>query len=608
MDRRPWIALLAVFALALSVRGAHLAALHASYEGTPLYSLARGDASYHWHEARAMLEGDPLLRAHEPWKSVGYTTFLAGAMALLGPEPGPLRTVTALLGALNVALLLLLARRSLPGRWAIAAAVAGALHPTVVLFDGELFLPTLLVFLNLLGLLALGRRGAVAGAAAGSAFGAAAVVHPVQGLVAVALLPWTWRRSRRDALALALGCAAAVSPFAVQNFAFRGTPVLLSASGGINLYVGNHPAFDQWSGQQISTATWNRLISTPLDSGIEGAAARDRFYLRLAVRRAVREPLGLLRVLGKKLSVAIAPVELGNNIRLDEVRERSWVLRALDPRHARGGWVNTFWIPLVLLGGAHLARRGGSGLALWSASILAATLVAFVTARYRVPLLFVGSIGAMAYLREVLSVREVRRRALLVVPVSALAIVGVLVARPQSALPPPEAWAEAQVEESAGRTDRALERLASELSRGPADLLLRAQYAQMLARAGRVEQAVAENERVLAAPDCDPDLRSEALEQIGLVRFGLGDLVGARRSFEAALEVGADDARWRGVDHYALGLDPTTACRLRLLLARVEVLDGRPERARRQVGLILEHCPDMESVTRPARLLLPGAP
>ena len=120
-DRALIGASLLVFAVALVLRFAHLASLRASFEATALFAMARADAAIHWREALEILGGNPLLADRIPWKGPGYSYFLAALIELVGPSPGAVRWPHALLGSINCALLVPLARRILeaalePGR------------------------------------------------------------------------------------------------------------------------------------------------------------------------------------------------------------------------------------------------------------------------------------------------------------------------------------------------------------------------------------------------------------------------------------------------------------------------------------------------------------
>ena len=146
------LGVLAVLSLALALRIGHLAALGAAWSEMHLFSVVRGDAAHHWHEALEILGGDPWLVDGVLWKGPGYSYFLAGLITLFGSSPGTLRWPLAVLGAANCAGLVLLARRVLPVGWSITAGTLAAVNGVLILYDGELFFPTLLISLSLAAL------------------------------------------------------------------------------------------------------------------------------------------------------------------------------------------------------------------------------------------------------------------------------------------------------------------------------------------------------------------------------------------------------------------------------------------------------------------------
>lgn len=614
-NRSLWLLASAVFVVALALRLGHLLSLRSAWEGTQLFSLARGDAAYHWREAQTIMDRSFLLRDAMPWKAPGYSYFLAALMSVFGREPATLRWIMAFLGALNCAGLVVLARRVLPVGWAALVGLLAAGNGVLILFDGELFFPTLLVTLTLLTLLVVSRPAAgIAGhAGAGALMGLATLVHPPYGLAVVAWAVWIQGRHRARALALVGAAVLTVAPVSLQNHFLRNESVLLSASGGVNLYVGNQPCFDQRSGQQISTVTWSRLLETPRESGLTSAAERDRLYYGLTARQAIRAPFTALRLAAEKALLLLNPVELGNNIRLYETREASAVLRA-----TMGPW-GPFWLPFaawapLALWGVVLVvvrKRFRTSplhglLLLWGAAIAVSIVLSFNTARYRAPLVFFGTLWVAAALRWLWrSWRDGRwwRVGVAAGGMAAFALISSLLAAEQTALPPPAAWSQAQVDEAEGRPQRAERRLLGALRATPEDALLMMEVAAFYGRAGRPDREREWYHRLLELNDLDPDLRSHAYEQIARSHLRQGSLDAARVEVERALAVDADRATYRGFPHYDLGLDPLTACRLRLLLAEIEVRAGNRPRAREALERVAADCPGSRSLRGPLQEL-----
>ena len=579
-------AVAAVFVVALVLRLGHLAGLQTGFEGTHLFSLARGDAAHHWLEAQEILDRDFWLRDRIPWKGPGYSYFLAGLMQLFGRSPDALRWPLAFLGALNCAGLVLLARRILPLGFSVLAGLLAAINGVLILFDGELLFPTLLISLNLPVLLLLSRpdAGRTEYLAAGALLGLSSLVHPVYLLPTLALALLALRRSAAHALSLALAAGLVIAPLSLSNLLVRGQPVLISWNGGINLYTGNHPAFDQYSGNR--TNAWARILQTPVDAGIEEEHARDRLYYRLAARQTLASPLGTLATLLQKTLILVSPVEYANNIRLYELRPYSPVLTStlgrLGPLYLPFGLLG----PLSLLGLALMLRppRAPPALALivWSAALGATIVLSFNTARYRAPLVFFGCIGA-AYALHGLSrawADGERKRCLLGAGLFlALVVTGAATAVPQRGFPLPLEWDEARALVSEGAFDRAEPWVARALESAPDDAPLWYAAAGFYSRQERREEERGHLQRMLALPDLEPDLISIGHHLLAR-SYALDRLIDeARREIELALVVNVDETTWRGVPYYQLGLGAATSCWLRLEAAEIEFRAGDARRA-----------------------------
>lgn len=606
---RPWLAAAAVLAVAALLRLWHLASLQEAWEGTQLFHLARGDSATHWREAQQVLDGDPFLADRVPWKGPGYSWFLAALMQLVGRDPGALRWPLACLGALNCAALVLVGWRSLGGRWAMVAGLLGATNGVLLLFDTELFFPTLLATLNLPALWLLARPGAGARAHAGAGLllGLAVLVHAVYLLPAALLALFAWRRHGRVALALPLVVGLCVAPLTLQNLLVHRQPILVSWNGGINLYIGNHPAFGQGDGQRI--AAWERVLNSTAEAGIGPEYRRDRFYQRQALRDALDRPLALAATWLDKLRHALGPHEIANNIRLYELRDHSpplsWTLGEIYGLWWPGG----LWWPAMLLGlwlwwrrGEALAAVGGW----WALGLLLTMLLSFVTARYRAPLYFIGALWVAAFLREAwheargeVGWRRVRWPLLWLAGVVLWMPLGTV----QQQLPPPWSFAQAQVAELEGRPDQAREWWGRAQAAAGRDPALRMEHAAFLLRQGDVAGGAEELAGLLAMGDrLEPEFRWSAQRELARIAARRGELDRARQHYSAALALEIDGARWHGQPWFDLDLPPVRACQLRLELAQLELRSGDREEATRLVRQVQEDCPSAgDAIAQPLR-------
>jgi tetratricopeptide (TPR) repeat protein len=587
-----------VFVVALALRLGHLLALQSGFAGTALFSTPLVDAAHHWNEAQRILHEDFWLRDGVPWKGPGYSYFLAALAALSGSSVGVVRWVLAVLGAVNCALLVLLARRLLPVGWSAAAGLLAAVNGILIAYDGELYFPTLLIALNLPVFFLLTRPGAasVAHAGAGALLGLACVVHPAYLLPAAALTPWIWRRGRRLALIWLLALAATIAPVTLTNIFIRGQPVLISWNGGVNLYAANHPTYDQRAGN--ATFAWGRVLNTPLDAGIEGEAARDRTSYRLAARQVLRHPVETAGGLLHKAFVFVSPPEIASNFRIYQLREHSPVLAATLGRWGPLWLPFGLWGPVALLGLGLLLRRPAPltvSLALWSLGVMGSCLLFFNTARYRAPLVFFGCIWVAAALHWGWQQWRGRRFADLGVGVAIVLVAAValaVTAAPQRDLPPPLEYYEAQTLLRAGRADAMDAWAQRALRRDPDSPALLLFVADLYGKAGRPDRQRELLQRMLALPDLEPDAVDVAHEHLAQGYAAEGRFEDARRELRAAIAVGADSAEWRGYPYYQMDLGPTRACWLRLAQAELEIALGFSADARDLIATVRHDCPD----------------
>ena len=591
------LGVLAVFLLALALRTGHLAALRAAWSELHLFAVARGDAAHHWHEAHAILGGDPWLTEHVLWKGPGYSYFLAGLIALFGNSPGTLRWPLAVLGALNCAGLVLLARRVLPGGWSIAAGGLAAVNGVLILYDGELFFPTLLISLSLAALWLVTRPVAGTGShvAAGCLTGAAVLVHPVYLVPAGTLTLWIARRGLGRASAFVLAVAALIAPVSLTNVFVRGQPLLVSWNGGINVYVGNQRCFDQVSGNR--TNAWRRILETPIDAGLEQEYERDRFYYGLAARQALQAPIRALALLAQKTLILFSPVEYASNVRLYELRDYSPVLAAGFGRWGPLWWPFGLLAPLALIGiGLMLRERAAlaGALGMWSLGLAATIVLSFNTSRYRAPLVFFGCVWAAYSLARGWTLWRNHRRPQLAAGAAialGLAVAIGLLAEPQRGYPLPLEWEESVALSSLGQPDRAEVWVLRALERAPEDAPLKLAASEHFRRRGRLGEEREQLQRMLALPDLEPDLISIGRHHLAKSWAAEGNIEQARRQIELALAVDVDETTWRGHEYYRLGLGPLTACRLQLDAAGFEFDAGEPSRGVELLDRARAACP-----------------
>ena len=509
--------LVAALILAALVRVLHLLEL----SGDPSFFQPKVDAYYYDQAARVIADGD-LGFGHEPLRmSPGYFYALGAVYALFGDGPWAPRVLQSLLGVLQVALIWDLARRMLGAGWAWLPAFGAALYGPFLYFEGHLLAASLATFLHILCLwLVIGRmdRGDLRFApwlGVGLVFGLTAVVRPN----ALPLVVPLWlacflagretdatgrvRRVAAAMLALALGGALAIAPITLRNVLRTGEPILLTAHGGLNLYVGNGPGAhgtfrlpdevpstrDPQSQYRTFHAVAEEALGRPL-----GAREADAYWVRRTVDTWIDSPAWAWHILTRKLYLYWNGRELENVYDYEFAREYQPVLGAPLVQFVHVA-------PLALCGSLWMLLRGRPRervLALYLWAVAGAVVLVFVTDRYRLPVVGPALLCATFALRRL--VTWARERRWLALAGSAVVLsAAVLVARPvavqksraQEYHTLGAAWLEL------GRLDRAEHALATSLAHNPEFVPAHCSLGELYEETGDTERAREHYEVVL---------------------------------------------------------------------------------------------------------------
>lgn len=294
-------------AFALLLGGCALAVFLVELVADPRLPLRRDPAMYD-QAARSLLRGHGYVLRFANGTSryafwpPGYSFFLAGLYAVVGARQAAALAANAVLVSGAIAFTYLLGRRI--AREGIAR--LGAILFAVLAFSTKMsrdayseplftVLQLAVVWLSCVG------GGLGFAALAGVVLGLAHLVRPVAALLPVALfvcqllLGHKWRgAAARTLLMLATSCLV-VAPWTVRNWRRFHRFVPVSTSGGINLWLGNHPGAD------------GGLPIGKLPAEVRAArdeAEADAIAGRLAVRFILSHPGALPRLLLGKLNYA----------------------------------------------------------------------------------------------------------------------------------------------------------------------------------------------------------------------------------------------------------------------------------------------------------------
>ena len=338
-----------------------------------------------------------------------YPYLLALVYVLLGHSYAAARLVQFLLGAGSVVLIYLLGRRVFGLAAGIIAGVLAAGYGTLIYFEGELLIPALFLFLNLLLVLAIlsaarrsrPRRWLLSGLL----LGLAAVARPnvlVFGMAALVWMAVVLKRKGQPKKAVllsmgayVLGALLVIAPVTIRNAVVGGDFVPIASQGGMNFYIGNHPESDGvtavlpgapddfWGGYRQARRRAEESAGRPLrDSQV------SNYWFLKGLEFWKEHPGGALRLTAKKLALFWGGAEIANNKDVYFIRRRIPLLGVL----IRPGplWVPFGIVAPLALAGMVLAwrrrRSEGAGLmAVFVLAYLSSIVPFFVTARFRLP-------------------------------------------------------------------------------------------------------------------------------------------------------------------------------------------------------------------------------
>lgn len=277
---------------------------------------------------------------------------------------------------------------------AFAAGLATALYGPLVLFDVEL-LPPCCVDLLFAAAVSLSLRAGPFGLPdllLGLVMGLGIVAWPPTAAFFPTLL-WLrkrhWQLPRFKQTLVVLACAAIPLTFTARhNAEHGGGGVVVSYNLGINLWLGNNPAWrDTWRARP--GAEFEPQLERPDREGVTNVAARSSYFTRAVLVDLRAHPWNAVTRSAEKLYYAFYGREIRRDNDVQSLRQASPVLRALLWEQ---GLLFPFGLvaPLALLGAWR--RRNEAVLRAWIFGVVsyaAVLAVFFVSSRYRLPLALV---------------------------------------------------------------------------------------------------------------------------------------------------------------------------------------------------------------------------
>lgn len=551
----PLLILLAAFA----VRVAYVAEIR----DLETFDVPLIDGANYFRTASVIASGDLAAGSEVFWQPPLYSYFLAGVMTALGRGMFTIYMVQAMLGALSCLFVQRIGRRVFGEAAGIWAAGIALLYGPLIYFDAQPLIPVLHIFLLLLGLLFLLRAAGIPEPSAhpqrdwivaGLAWGLAAIATP-NLLVCVPLAAfWGWRRTRPTTAPLLLflyGVALPVGVVTLRNVAVAGEWVLISSNGGINLYIGNNPDYEN-TVRIRPGGDFERLAQQPENIGILKPSGKSRYFSGKAAAFLAGQPLAAARLYGRKTLALIAGREIPRNEDIYGYARHAPLLRALV---WRAGIAFPFGLiaPLALAGAvlavprqsapdkgrkrrtepdpAGAARAGRRLLLLFTLGYAASILLFFPTDRYRLPLVPIAALFAGNLLAA--GIAAWKRPPVAAALAAGLVLFNLDAARPSDSWPEEEALNRAYALESKGKRAAAWAEYERAARLNPRRIDAYNSMAVMASSAGRWDEVARLYETVLnLAPDF-----AEVHNTLGLVYDRLDRVEDGRREWEKAIEL-----------------------------------------------------------------------
>ncbi|MBX3412642.1 MAG: glycosyltransferase family 39 protein [Pirellulales bacterium] len=394
-----WRGALAVFCLALAVRGIYLWELRDS----AFLGVLIGDARSYDAWARRIMAGDWSGGNEVFWQAPLYPYFMGSFFTIVGHDVWLLRLWQVMLGATSCSLLVWAGRNFFDLRTGFVAGLLLACSPDAIFSDALVQKPVLDLWLTTLLVGLLGAHLARAAwwwpLAAGLTLGLL-ILNRENARVLVPLVAlWLWasfggesraRRSRWIGVFVA-GLCVALAPAAIRNYAIGGEFVVNSSGLGQNFFIGNNehatgeyvplrpgrgdPQFEPIDARELAEeAAGGPLSSSEISS----------YWLRRSWGYISAHPSDWLRLTGKKWGLLWNAASIGDTESIDAFADHSRLLKwsarllhfgVLCPLAVLGLWASRHdWRRLWILYGSLAALA------------LSVTLF-FIFARYRVPML-----------------------------------------------------------------------------------------------------------------------------------------------------------------------------------------------------------------------------
>ncbi len=603
-------------ALAAALRGAQLLLLAIR---DPLFLHPLAGAWSHQQQAQRILADGWLLPGTPAYYQGPLDSYLlAFLFAIFGPSAGVVvaRILSLTFGTLTVFLVARLAMRLAgndPGRGRRAAWIAGgaaAVYGPLIDYDATLLVVPLVTLLSLISAERLQiatrkKNPAQDLALAGVILGVASITQASALIVLVVAAlwalffarrrPWPGMQPWRAAALLLVPGLLVITPVSLRNTFYAGDPVLVSWSGGIKLFIGNDPAFDQESGGLLPDFAWKRIDTAPGALGLTRGSEHQRFFLRQTLRRTLDRPVETAAILAHKVVLLFSAHEIPDHRSLSAAPSRSPILAAAMWSNRYVALPLSLALPLIAAGlvlGAGVPEARGRPLLVLAAAWAAIPVLFFVTASSRLPAIVVLIPAAAAGWSSFEPKRKGRLTWSVLAALLAFALATVSIPRSPSRSVA-DGICQAELARQQNKFEDEIKLLSRAVEHDPLDPLARMRLGDAYARRGSCGDAMGHFEEVRARGDLAADWRNGARLALARCLREIGHLDEAARVYTELLDAEPDRPRTGTRPDFLLrGVPPLLGCRYRLERLRVYGQLGRIDEAVADAAWVLVACED----------------
>lgn len=432
-----------IFLLAFSIRMIYLVEVQKS----PLFDAPIMDAKYHSEWAQKILVGEQLDEGAF-FRAPLYFYFLAGVYAIWGVDYFWIRIIQFIIGSLSCVLIFIIASKVFNQTVGLISGLIASSYGVFIYFEGELLIPVLIVFLNLLFIWSLlfltEKPNFKRSLLSGMLLGLSAIARPNILLVAVALFFWIifllksnygYKKGIAYAFSFALGIILVISPVTLRNYVKAHDLVLISSQGGVNFYIGNNPRSDGiWANLPEVGATWEDTYEGAYQYAQDfmgkklKASEVSQFWFRKSLEFIRKQPGNFLGLMFKKFLYFWDGKELPNNKDLYFFIRFSNLLKILI-------WKKILFFPFGIIGplsimGMILSFKKTNKvipLMIFVFVYMITVILFFVNSRYRVPVIPFLIIFASCFVHWLYLQLKKRELSSLILPVSGLLILTIVI-------------------------------------------------------------------------------------------------------------------------------------------------------------------------------------